>query len=75
MNKSHHEANAWIASQWMGKKVEQIAGSKDCIGRGGKVVETMWDERGALHCKMEAGNDWWWCPAVLLDGTNGLSRI
>lgn len=53
-----HEANQWISQQWMGRKVTEIAGDR----RSGIVTDTMWDEKGALHCYM----DNWWCPAVKL---------
>lgn len=58
-----HQADSWIAAEWMGKNVEQVSGFPDCIGRTGKVEETMFDEKGALHCRMSGG---WWCPAVKL---------
>lgn len=57
-----HEADKWIESQWLNKQVVQVKGSDDCIGREGKVIETFWDEKGALHCKV----DDWWCPAAFL---------
>jgi hypothetical protein len=68
----NHKANNWIAANWMGKAVKQIAGSPDCIGRVGNVEETMWDERGALHCRMVHNSahgmtSEWWCPALLLE--------
>ena len=64
--------NTWIASQWMGKSVKQVTGSSDCIGRVGIVEETMWDERGALHCRMvhnsmHGMSSEWWCPAINLE--------
>jgi hypothetical protein len=58
------EMNAWISSKWMGKSVIQARGSADCIGRKGTVEETMWDEKGALHCRMSGD---WWCPAASLE--------
>lgn len=63
-----HQADTWIAENWMGKKVRQERGSKDCIGREGEVVETFFDEKGALHCRMyrTSATDWW-CPAALLE--------
>lgn len=60
-----HESNDWIVSKWKDKKVKQIGG--DLIGRTGTVSDTMWDEKGALHCFMKPGS--WWCPASLLEIT------
>ena len=58
-----HKADTWIAGEWMGKAVEQVAGDADCIGRIGKVVETFFDEVGMLHCRMNTN---FWCPASKL---------
>ena len=60
---SKHEANAWIESKWLNQSVKQISGITELIGRSGIVQELMWDEKGALHCKMHNG---WWCPASML---------
>lgn len=67
-----HEADPWIASNWMGKEVRQERGSADCVGRVGEVEETMFDEKGALHCRMVHNSahgmtNEWWCPAALLE--------
>ncbi len=63
-----HEADSWIAKMWMGKEVRQISGSPACIGEEGIVVGTMWDEKGALHCKMvNSNNEEWCCSAAMLD--------
>ena len=61
-----HEADAMIESVWMGKTVRQVAGLDRLIGRTGIVLHTFFDENGALHCKMDAGAEAWWCPAALL---------
>lgn len=68
----NHEANDWIVSHWTGKTVRQASGSDDCIGRVGTVEGTMWDEKGALHCRMVHNSahgmtSEWWCPALLLE--------
>lgn len=62
-------ANSWIESLWMGKQVKQERGSDDCIGRAGTVVETLWDENGAMHCKVQGTPDdrWFWCPVFFLE--------
>lgn len=76
-----HESNEWIASHWQGKTVKQTDGFPALIGRTGIVKETMWDEKGALHCLMSptpyrielavkhcsinSVHDWW-CPASML---------
>jgi len=58
----------WIESKWMGKNVRQNDGISHLIGRMGKVVETFWDEKGALHCKVSGGPyGLFWCPADLLE--------
>ncbi len=67
-----HQADSWIASHWMGKEVIQARGDADCIGRRGKVEETFFDERGALHCRMVHNSmhgmtNEWWCPAEKLE--------
>ena len=54
-----HEADAWIVKSWMFKNVRQIES-----GRIGKVEETRFDEKGALHCRTD---DMIWCPASKLD--------
>ena len=63
-----HEADAWIAEQWMGKTVREVSGMCN-LGRTGKVVETLHDENGKLHCQAETSNgtgDYFWCPACCL---------
>lgn len=62
-----HQANKWIEEQWMGKEVRQVQGIPELIGRTGKVGFTMWDENGALHCKVDGPGGEWWCPASLLE--------
>lgn len=68
-----HQANEWKAALfWQGIRVKQIDGLRHLIGRTGKVVETFFDEKGALHCKMEKEKEtdapgWFWCPASLLE--------
>jgi hypothetical protein len=67
-----HKADQWIASNWMGKEVIQARGSGDCIGRKGKVEETFFDEKGALHCRMVHNSahgmtSEFWCPAINLE--------
>lgn len=66
------EMNTWISSHWLGKEVRQVSGDADCIGRVGKVEETFFDEKGALHCRMVHNSahgmtSEWWCPAVKLE--------
>jgi len=63
--------NDWIATKWMGKEVIQAKGSADCIGRTGKVEETFFDEKGALHCRIVKNSAHgmtheFWCPAINL---------
>lgn len=60
-----HPADKWIAEQWQGKTVRQIKTVADCAPMPGTstVSETMWDEKGALHCHMANG---YWVPAALL---------
>ena len=53
-----HVMDKWIEKQWMGRFVKQIDS-----GRMSKVVETLWDEKGALHIRTEDG---YWSPAVNL---------
>ncbi len=55
-----HAADPWIAEQWQDQEVKETGGDK----RSGVVTETMFDENGALHCKVE---DEWWCPAAKLE--------
>lgn len=62
-----HKADNWIASNWMNKTVKQVSSSDlndKSIGRVSVVVETMFDENGALHCKTKDG---YWCPASRLE--------
>lgn len=63
-----HQADNWIASEWMNKTVKQVPytdGSNDeAIGRISVVVDTLFDEKGALHCKTKDG---FWCPASRLE--------
>ena len=66
-----HEADEWIAAQWVGKAVRQASGIPELVGRTGNVVSTFWDEKGALHCEVVrpgalAGG--FWCPASMLVG-------
>jgi hypothetical protein len=70
-----HKADAWIASNWMGKTVRETGGPHN-LNRRGVVEETFFDEKGALHCRMagiglipagicsQVGD--WWCPALHL---------
>lgn len=62
-----HEADSWIAEQWMGKTVREVAGTCN-LGRTGTVVETITDEKGALHCRVETGitSNYFWCPGSCL---------
>ena len=70
-----HTADEWIAAAWMGQTVVQSDGIPELIWRLGKVKETMFDERGALHCLMsrdecaplDQSQGDWWCPAALLE--------
>ena len=69
-----HKADAWIAANWMGKTVEQVDGDTDCVGRTGKVEETFFDEKGALHCRIvkesaHGMSSEFWCPASKLSCT------
>ena len=57
-------ANVWIEGLWRDKRVLQVGGLDGLVGRRGRVVDLVWDERGALHCKVAPGD--WWCPATLL---------
>ena len=60
-----HEADAWIAGHWQDKQVRQVSSCDGTnIGRTSKVVDTTFDENGALHCKTEDG---YWCPASRLE--------
>ena len=63
-----HEADAWISAQWMNKLVRQVSASEPKyqhnVGRESKVVETFWDENGALHLRTA---DMYWCPASLME--------
>jgi hypothetical protein len=61
-----HQADPWIAKNWMGKTVRQTGGIPSLIGRVGRVEETFFDEKGALHCR-SVGNSEFWCPASLLE--------
>lgn len=58
-----HAADSWIEKLWQGRDVREVGGPHS-LGRTGKVEETMWDEKGALHCQMTGG---WWCPAKWLE--------
>jgi hypothetical protein len=63
----NHEANQWITSNWLGKTVRQTAVRIDtCAPMPGSstVVDTMWDEKGALHLQMANG---YWCPAAIME--------
>lgn len=74
-NVMNHEANAWIASKWMGALVRQVSScdgpTAPEIGRLGKVAEVMFDENGAAHCRITRGDEEWWCPASRLDIVTG----
>lgn len=61
-----NEADAWIAAAWLGKPVQQNAGIPEYVGRAGNVAETLWDEKGALHCLVSAPDGCFWCPASML---------
>lgn len=63
-----HQADEWIAEQWHNKDVVQTDGIPWLVSRKGKVTETFWDERGALHCFVTCpGSDnKFWCPAKYL---------
>ena len=62
-----HEADTYIASQWMNKTVKQVKGDPKLVGRAGVVVETFWDEKGALHCKIDDYETYFWAPASVLE--------
>lgn len=64
-----HEADEWIAKQWMGKLVMQTGGIPELVGRKGCVVETLFDEKGALHCRCTGASEFW-CPASMLKEEN-----
>ena len=64
-----HEADAWIEKLWLGKQVRQHGGEPQYVGRTGNVAETLWDEKGALHCLVSAPDGCFWCPASLLTVT------
>ncbi len=55
-----------MSSFYLNKKVKQVFGIKNLVGREGTVVDTFADEKGALHCKVDAGGAYFWCPAQLL---------
>jgi hypothetical protein len=62
-----HEADKWIASRWMDRKVRQVGGLVEYIGRSGVVEDTMYDEKGVLHCLVKREqDDLFWCPAHYL---------
>jgi len=69
--KQPHEADEWIAKQWTGKLVMQTSGIPELVGRKGRVVETLFDEKGALHCLCARdGEDAFWCSASMLREEN-----
>lgn len=58
----------WIENRFQGKLVKEVGGEHS-RNRTGRVIETMWDENGALHCRMidDADQLGWWCPAKWLE--------
>lgn len=55
-----HAADAWIASQWLGRPVLQVHTQRE-----GVVKKTLWDRAGALQCYVTDDVDLsFWCPAV-----------
>lgn len=61
-NEDRNEIHKIIENAWRGARVKR----KQPDGHTGThiVVETLWDEKGALHCKDDAG---YWTPAAMLD--------
>ena len=58
-----------IEALWTGKNVFQARGDKHPVRKPGVVIETFWDEKGALHCKVQPSDgEPWWCPVGMLDG-------
>ena len=68
MISTKHPTDDWIAGEWVDKTVRQTSscdGPTDkSVGRISIVTETMFDERGALHCHTQDGH---WCPASRLE--------
>ena len=65
MNQTTHEADKWIASLWQDATVQQVEPVGDCKPMAGTstVVETLFDEKGALHLHMANG---YWVPARVM---------
>lgn len=68
---TQHPADPWIAEHWQDKHVKQVAGDPKLIGRTGKVFDTLFDEKGALHCQIAPPAESldlrpWFCPAAML---------
>jgi hypothetical protein len=51
---------------WLGKRVKQVAGIPELIGRVGLVVEIFIDENDVLHCLCDSVAGGFWCPVHLL---------
>jgi hypothetical protein len=59
------QINELIEKEWMEAEVTKLD-NPNFTGISGRVKEVIWDEKGALHCRVDDGFDDWWCPVSLL---------
>jgi hypothetical protein len=70
-----HAADKWIAENWQDKVVRQATGIPELVGRTGRVQQTFFDEKGALHCLVDAGGSDFWCPALHLEIVQTFNKV
>ena len=47
---------------WLGKRVKQVSGIPELVGRVGTVSEVIIDEKNVFHCLCDNDAGGFWCP-------------